>query len=380
MSSSSTFENYFSVSVFFVLFRESLEVAVIISVMLSFISRLDEGLQADKQRASKDGIDSDVTADADSALHSKSTLHLKNSNQSHNRSGTAHLARLVWIGTLAAFVIVCIVGAVLIYIWYKFARNLFEESEALIEGILMLIASVFLTATGLMFAKGYDLHDRMEKKLAVKFNQETSAKKDASTESFSSKANSLFFIIPFLSVLREGLESVLLFAGVGLSAPPTSIPLAAISGILLGLLLGFLLAKLQRTLSLRAFFTASAYLLLLMSAGFFVKGVYEVEEHIYLKSLPTPTASSSGLDVDLDQLSTLPFNRNSVIWYFPSTDPDKNLGYGVLNSLLGYEAIATVATVTCYCLYWVFLVAILALLKVKQTRQHSRHLVDKVHL
>lgn len=181
-------------------------------------------------------------------------------------------------------------------------------------------------------------------------------------QSHATKAATLFFIIPFLSVLRDGLESVLLFAGVGISAPPTSIPLAAISGLLLGMFFGFLLHKLQRTLSLRAFFLASSYLLLLMSAGFLVKGVYELEEYTYKRSLPSAEAVE-------DEEMPVPINRSNLIWYLPSTDPKENIGFGVLNSLLGFQSIATVATITSYCLYWVSVVGALAVMKLKKMQR-----------
>lgn len=112
-------------------------------------------------------------------------------------------------------------------------------------------------------------------------------------ESFldSRKAKSVFFLIPFVSVLRGGLESVLLFAGVGVSEPISSIPLAAITGLLLGVLLGFVLHRVSGRLSIRWFFVISAYVLLLMAAGFLSKGVHELEEYAYVKSLPASTGA-----------------------------------------------------------------------------------------
>ena len=49
------------------------------------------------------------------------------------------------------------------------------------------------------------------------------------------------FILPFITVLREGLEAVIFVGGVALGQPATSIPIAAIVGLICGLACGFLI-------------------------------------------------------------------------------------------------------------------------------------------
>jgi len=51
------------------------------------------------------------------------------------------------------------------------------------------------------------------------------------------------FILPFVTVLREGVEAVLFIAGVGLGLPATSFPLAVICGLGAGALIGVLIYK-----------------------------------------------------------------------------------------------------------------------------------------
>jgi high-affinity iron transporter len=274
--------NYFSVSVFFVLFRESVEVSIIVSVLLSFLDRIP-GMEG------------------------------------------APLKRMVWLGTGLASVLCLIIGGIFIYMWYAFARNLFEENEALIEGVLMLVASVFLTITGLAFARGNSLYAKIQEKLTKKIQDhqitavsiaDSDNGETLDEESFlvSKKAKTVFFLIPFVSVLRDGLESVLLFAGVGISEPLSSIPLAAIAGLLLGVFLGFFLHRMSGKVSLRWFFVISAYILLLMAAGFLSKGVHELEEFAYVKSLPA-TAEAEEM--------AIPFHRSNLVWYFPYWSPNE---------------------------------------------------------
>lgn len=51
------------------------------------------------------------------------------------------------------------------------------------------------------------------------------------------------FVLPFVTVLREGIEAIVFIAGVSFSAPATAVPLPVIVGLLVGALIGYLLYK-----------------------------------------------------------------------------------------------------------------------------------------
>ena len=51
------------------------------------------------------------------------------------------------------------------------------------------------------------------------------------------------FILPFITVLREGLEAVIFIGGVSLGLPATSFPLAVVTGGAVGVLIGYLIYK-----------------------------------------------------------------------------------------------------------------------------------------
>jgi high-affinity iron transporter len=51
------------------------------------------------------------------------------------------------------------------------------------------------------------------------------------------------FILPLVTVLREGLEAVIFIGGVSLGAPASSIPIPVITGVLGGSLIGFMIYK-----------------------------------------------------------------------------------------------------------------------------------------
>jgi len=48
-------------------------------------------------------------------------------------------------------------------------------------------------------------------------------------------------ILPLVTVLREGMEAIVFVGGVSLGQPATSIPLAAIVGIICGLVIGYVI-------------------------------------------------------------------------------------------------------------------------------------------
>ena len=51
----------------------------------------------------------------------------------------------------------------------------------------------------------------------------------------------VMFALPFVTVLREGVEAIVFVAGVSFAAPATSIPIPAIVGVIVGALVGVVL-------------------------------------------------------------------------------------------------------------------------------------------
>jgi high-affinity iron transporter len=51
------------------------------------------------------------------------------------------------------------------------------------------------------------------------------------------------FLLPFVTVLREGLEAVVFIGGVGLGLPATAFPLAVICGLGAGFAVGYLIYR-----------------------------------------------------------------------------------------------------------------------------------------
>lgn len=88
---------------------------------------------------------------------------------------------------------------------------------------------------------------KLQEKWRVKLAKALEAKDDR-TGPLSTRFKHLaekyaMFFLPFITVLREGLEAVVFIGGVSLGLPATSIPLPAIIGIFTGCFVGFLIYK-----------------------------------------------------------------------------------------------------------------------------------------
>jgi high-affinity iron transporter len=102
--------------------------------------------------------------------------------------------------------------------------------------------------------------------------------------------------IAFVSVIREGLETALLFYTAAQGATSTVIPLLAISaGVATSLLLGFGLYAGAIRVNLSKFFTVSGVLLVFVAAGIFKYGIHDFQEAGVVAGLHTLAFDITGV-------------------------------------------------------------------------------------
>jgi high-affinity iron transporter len=163
-------QDLFDVPIFFILFRETTEAAIIVSVLLSFLKRM---------------------------FNPESPVYKRLRNQ-------------IWIGSAAGLFVCLCIGAAFIAVYYTVLTNLWSQSEYIWEGVFSLIAVVMITAMGLAMLKT----ERMQEKWKVKLAKAVSKTKDEKS-SFKDKLQKYaFFFLPFFTVIREGLEAVVFIGGV----------------------------------------------------------------------------------------------------------------------------------------------------------------------
>jgi high-affinity iron transporter len=192
--------------VFFICFRECIECVIIVSILLAFLKKTIGG-QDDK------------------VVYKK-------------------LLWQIW-GGVAAGIFVCLcIGAGMIGAFYALNNDVFSSTEDLWEGIFGIIASLIISVVGIGLLRVNKLQDKWRVKVA----QALEKKHRDVKMSFSNRVKLWaekysMFLLPFVTVLREGLEAIVFIGGVGLGLPATSFPLAVICGLGAGLAVGYLIYK-----------------------------------------------------------------------------------------------------------------------------------------
>ncbi|KAG0313215.1 high-affinity iron permease [Dissophora globulifera] len=309
----------FSAPIFFIMFRETTEASIIVSVLLSFISQ--------------------VIVD-DPVLYRRLRLH-------------------VWIGVAIGLAISLIIGGAFIAIWNSVAKNVFATSEALWEGSFALIASVMITIMALAMLKSQDMQEKWRSKLTKSMSN---MDKDASLSKRSRKYALL--ILPMITVLREGLEAMIFVGGVTFETDAKAIPLAAITGLLAGALVGFIIYRGGNRLALHRFFTASTYFLMLIAAGLFAKAINAYQLDKWNKLI-------GGYGDDAGT-----YDPRGNVWALDSGNPnDPNAGFAAFcNSIVGWNNIASVGTIVGYCLYWLAIILAVVYMRIKANRARAASL------
>lgn len=128
--------------------------------------------------------------------------------------------------------------------FYSLKKDKWSSMEDLWEGIFGLVASIIITVVGAAMLRV----SKLQEKWRVKIANAVQKKDNTQITSFRSRfkvwcEKYAMFILPFITVVREGLEAVLFVGGVSLALPATAFPLPAILGFAVGCLVGYLIYK-----------------------------------------------------------------------------------------------------------------------------------------
>jgi len=211
----------FSVPVFFIIFRETLETSIIVSVLLAFLKQT-------------------LPSPSDAPLASR-------------------MRRQIWLGTFAGSAICLVISALIVAIFYLAETDTWSSTEYYYEGAFALFASVIITVTGAALLRINKMQDKWHVKLRQAIDEGDRAKKrmkrdargrDVAVSGSGSQgwlgrwmSRYFMFVLPFVTVLREGVEAVVFIAGVTFSAPAESVPLPVLTGLATGSFVGWLIYR-----------------------------------------------------------------------------------------------------------------------------------------
>ncbi|KAG5638014.1 hypothetical protein H0H81_002282 [Sphagnurus paluster] len=350
-------KNLFSVPIFFIVFRETLEAAIIISVLLGLVEQIVHGDPLLSQTVTRT-----FTEDAASKNGSETTGPIALADPEDDRAHRHRLIRRLRIqifsGAALGLLVAFAIGAAFIAVWFTKASDLWSKSEALWEGIFSLIASVMIFVMGVTMLK----MDRAKAKWRVKLTQafDTTQHVDGRTKT----GKWVLFILPFVTVLREGMEAVVFVGGVALGQSATSIPIAAIVGLVCGLVCGLLIYQFASRSTLTIFLVVMTNFILLIGAGLFSKAVGNFEQNAFNTLL--------GADVD-DSGGTGPgsYKVQGNVWHLDCCSPENKFdaqGWMIFNAIFGWTNNATLGSVLSYVFYWLAVIVALVHLKFKEGR------------
>ncbi|OBA24393.1 iron permease FTR1 [Metschnikowia bicuspidata var. bicuspidata NRRL YB-4993] len=343
---------YFSIQIFFIILRETLETAIIISVLLSFIKKRDpEGDSEDAGRI---------------------------------RTVNKGLKLQVWLGAILGLLICFAIGLVFVLCFYFIDTDLWSYTERLWEGVFCLLSSVIITVMGVgllrinkvmkikWWVKLGDAYQNDQPQIndlspAESDSESTTAllgtpKKNAPKEKFSKKY--FLAILPFITTLREGLEAVVFMGGIGMSQPLSSLPLAVLAGVLLGSGIGVSLYKGGNKLSLQYFLICSTCFLYVVSAGLLSRGVWFLELEKYVRLC-------GGLDVSETGSGPGSYDVANTVWHVNCCNGLTDGWWMVANAIVGWTNTATYGSVFSYIGYWLF---VSVWLRVRMSEERNGHL------
>jgi FTR1 family protein len=169
--------------------------------------------------------------------------------------GRPDLRKPVYAGLAAAFI-----GSIGLAI----VLSRVELNEDSFEGWVMLAAAVFVvTMIIFMMKTGRKLKGEIERKLNSVSNQ-------------GSWIGIFFFV--FLMVLREGVETVLILAGVSLNTTELFSFLGTLLGVGVAILFGVMFVKGSVRINLQKFFRVTTVILFFVAAQLIVSGLHELSE------------------------------------------------------------------------------------------------------
>jgi high-affinity iron transporter len=156
-----------------------------------------------------------------------------------------------------------VVASIIVAVLFNLVAGGFEGSaEKVFEGIVMLFAALLITFMILWMLRQKNITRELEGRVQSHLSKE---------QRFG------LFLVTFLSVLREGVETVI-FLNAASMQTGNHMLLWAVFGLVAACALGYVIFVMAKRVNLKIFFNVSSILLILFAAGLTAHGVHELEE------------------------------------------------------------------------------------------------------
>ena len=174
--------------------------------------------------------------------------------------GQMHRQRWIWaaVGAAATLSLALALGLQAV------GAELEGQAEYVFEGLAMLLAVGVLT--WVIFWMRRHAHTM---RAALQNNVQAAVQ---------SGAGGALFGVAFLAVLREGVETALFLTAARIAGDGLSTLIGGVSGLVLAVIVGWAIYSGSARLDVRRFFDVSSALLLIFAAGLFAHGIHELQE------------------------------------------------------------------------------------------------------
>lgn len=355
-----TLDDYFSIQTFLIVLRETLESAIIISVLLSFVHqtfctddrKTQNGTEGQYQTITLDSVSSSEEAEPSEAKLVDSKLG-------------RILKFQIWFGGLLGLAVCLFIGAIILVVFYKVGSDLWAIAEHYWEGTFSILASIIISVMGIQILRVSKMQQKWKVKLgrllqlSRHFNpliSNSSRKSEGrwlhKLELLTEKYNMV--ILPFVTTLREGLEAIVFIGGIGVNEDTSiwAIINATVIAVIVGTLIGCVLYRSGNTLSLQWFLITSTCFLYLVAAGLFSKGVWNFELQHFINQC-------GGMDVSETGHGPGSYDIKKSVWHVNCCNgelQDDGAFWMLLTAILGWTNSATYGSVISYILYWIVVI------------------------
>jgi len=300
---------YFSVPVFIVLFRESLEVVIFLSIILQFLnkSRQDGAMEEDM----------------------------------YNR-----FRKEVYLGAFLGFSICMCFGVGMVVAVFMTASVFKGDDRLIFEFVMMMMTTALLSFMALQFFKMILSKEAHERKFRQMFQESVQATQQAERNGEAAfKQKYAFFVFAFTTGMREGMESIgFLIAVVPDIKDLSSLPLPIILALVSSRVVGWCFFQGTSKMKVDNFMKGSSIFLLFICAGFFSCSMHALQE----------------LDVfgTWSPRSERPWG-NQRLWDATDCCNDKtNRFFVLMRALLGWQDQPTPVEIFAWLLYWIVSITI----------------------
>ncbi|CUM62689.1 uncharacterized protein PRCAT00000245001 [Priceomyces carsonii] len=359
-------ENIFSIQVFLIVLRETLELAIIVSVLLAFLHQsfsntkektnsrnVEENSHSGEHRRPEEGSSSASILSMDEELRADVYTFLK---------------LQVWIGGLLGLVACLFIGSIILFVFYWLGNDLWSSAEHYWEGTFSIVASIIISVMGVKILRVHKMQEKWKSKLvtliersdylnkALKHHAGYRERAELGSRFSQWSEKYSMFILPFVTTLREGMEAIVFIGGIGLNENTSiwAIINSLVLAIITGCSIGLLLYRSGNSLSLQWFLISSTGFLYVVAAGLFSKGIWHFELQRFINLC-------GGLDVSETGHGPGSYDISKSVWHVNCCNgelQDDGAFWMMVTAIFGWTNSATYGSVISYNIYWIIIIIV----------------------